>query len=120
LVGDINSGLCKGGSVAHQFEKKVLVVREKGVAAHLGEDAKEGSDENSATHTLSLEHVRPRLLRVLHLNLDGGSDLGHLGLDEDGVGIAFSVVFSKNGEGFIITVFADKPTWALWQKTDDD
>jgi hypothetical protein len=86
----------------------------------LGEDAEEGSDEDSAAHTLRLEHVRPRLLRVFHLNLDGGSDLGHLSLDENGVGISFSVVFSKNSKGFIITVFADKPTWTLWQKTDDD
>jgi hypothetical protein len=119
LVGDVDSGFCEGGSVAHHLEKKVLVVREESVAAHLGEDTEEAGNEDTTAHTLGAQHVEPRLFGVLELNLDSRSNLSHLSLDEDRVGIAFRVVLGQDSKSLIVAVFADEPTWALRQTIDE-
>lgn len=119
LVGDVDPGLCICGSVPHQAEQKTLVVRQQCVAAHLSEESEKCGDEYSATHTRGTHHIQPRLLGVLHLKFDGRSDLRHLGLYEDGIGITFGMILDQNSEGFVIAVFADQETGALWQETRD-
>jgi hypothetical protein len=116
LVGDIDSGLCVVGGVSHHGEEKILVVREKGVAAHLREKTEEDSDEDTTAHTLRAEHVQPRLLGMLHLDLDGGSNLRHLSLHEYRASVSLGMVLCKNGESLVIAVFGDEPSRTLWQE----
>jgi len=113
LVSNVDASLSEVGGVTHHLEEQVGVVREEGVAAHLREETHHNGDEHTTTHTGGGEHVHPGLLRVLELELDGRSDLGHLGLDKDRGSIAFSVVLGENSECLVIAVLADEPTGAL-------
>lgn len=113
LVGNVDPGLCEVGGVTHHLEEQVGVVRKQSVSAHLGEETHHGRDEHTAAHTGRAEHVHPRLLGVLQLELDGGSNLGHLGLHNGGVGITFSVEFGKDRKCLILAILADKPPRAF-------
>jgi hypothetical protein len=113
LVGNVDACLGVVLGESHQLEKKVLVVRQKSVAAHLGEEAEETSDESSTTHTRGGEQVAPRVARVLHLKLDGRSNLRHFSVDKWGSGIAFCVVLCQNSKRLLITILADQPTRAF-------
>jgi hypothetical protein len=57
---------------------------------------------------------------VLHFDLDGGSDLGHLGLYQDGSGVPLRVVLGKDGKGLIVAVLGDEPTGRFGQEVDED
>ena len=116
VISDIDARLGVVARIADELEEQVLVVGEEGVAAHLGEQAKETRDEGTATHTGGLEKVEPVAAGLLHLELDGGSDLGHLCLDEYRVGVAFGVVLCKYSESLLVTILADQPPRALWQE----
>lgn len=117
-VGNVDAGLRIASGVAHHLEKQVGVVGQQRVSGHLGEKTHEGGDEHTAAHTSGAEHIHPRLLGVLKLELDGGANLSHLGLDNLGVGITFSVVLGKNSEGLILTVARDEPTRTLGKAVD--
>ena len=84
-----------------------MVVREQSVAAHLCEETEETRNEDTASHTRCANHILPRATGVLHLDFDRGSDLCHLGLYEDGVRVAFGMVFCKDSESLIVPVAAD-------------
>ena len=113
LVGHVDARLCAVIGKTHQVEEQLLVVREQSITAHLGEQTQEDGDDDTAAHSRSSDHVHPGLLRVLHLELDRGSNLGHFSLDEERVGVVFSVVFDQNGIGLVVTVTGNQKTWAL-------
>ena len=119
LIGNVDPGLCEAGGITHHLEKQVGVVRKQRVSAHLGEKTHHGGDEYTAAHTSGSEHIHPRLPGVLQLELDGGSNLGHLSLDNGRICIALGVVFGKDCEGLVFTVFADKPSGAFGEHTVD-
>lgn len=110
LVGDVDSRLGIGSRVVHHLEEEVGVVRDKSVAGHLSEETEENGDDDTLSHGLGREHNPPRLLRILHFNLNGGADLSHFGVDKDRAGIAFGVVFGENGKRFFVTVVGNQPT----------
>ena len=93
-----------------------MIVRQERVTAHLGEETEEDNDKDTTAHARGADHIHPGLLGVLHFNLDGGSNLCHLGLNKDGVSISFGVVLGQDSKSLIVAIFADKPTWAFRQE----
>ena len=116
LVGNVDSGLGVVAGETHHAVNGVGIVGKQGIAGHLGEQTQECGDEDTTTHTGGAEHGPPGLLGVLHLELDGGLDLGHLGEDDVVVRIIFAMVLDEDGERLIVSVLADEPTGAFWEK----
>jgi len=75
-VGEIDPRLGVGARVAHHLIEQILVVGEKRVTGHLGEETHHGGDEDTASHTGCADHIEPRLLAVADFNQDGFFDLG--------------------------------------------
>lgn len=118
LICKVNPRLGIRARVAHHDEQEVLVVGEQSVAGHLREETEEAGNEGSSAHAGRADHVPPGLLRVVHFDLDGGADLGHFCFDEDGVCVAFSVVFGEDSLGFLVTVAADEPSRTFGKRAD--
>ena len=116
VVRDVDARLGVVARVADELEEQVLVVREESVAAHLGEETKETRNQRTATHTGGPEKVEPAAAGLLHLELDGRSDLRHFCLDEYRVGVTFGVVLYKHSQSLLVTILADQPPRALWQE----
>lgn len=118
LVGDVDACLDSALGEVHHLEHEVLIVGEERVARHLREQTEENTDEDTAAVTGSGPHDGPRLLGSLHLQFNGGLDLGHFSLHQERAGISLGVVFGKDGEGLVVFILTDKVSRALGKKTD--
>jgi len=116
VVGEIDACFGKVAGISHHVEEKVGVEAQESVSGELGEETEEDGNQESASHTRCSDHVEPVLFFDFGLELDGRLDLCHFGPDEQGVYVAFSVVFDENSERFFVTTVRDQPTGAFWQE----
>jgi hypothetical protein len=117
-VGKVDSGLRVVRGVAHHGVEQILIVREQGVAGHLGEKTEERSDDDTAAHTSGADHIHPALLGEIHLDVDGGSDLSQFGLGEGRVVVTLSVELDEDVVSLLISVVADEPSGGLGKQAE--
>lgn len=80
--------------------------------------AKESSDEASATGTCRREDIHPRHLGRFQLNLEGRLDLSHLGLDEFRVFISLSMVLHEDLPSLVSATLGDEPSGTIRQEAE--
>ncbi len=116
-IGEVDPGLGVGGGGGPSSRRSIRVVGDESVARHLGEESEEGRDEETTAKSGGAEHLQPALLGVFHLKFDGRTNLGHLGLHEEGVRIALGMILDEDRVGLILLrVFADQVARALGRK----
>lgn len=112
-VRDVNARLDRLFGVAHHVEEDAGVVADEGVSGELRKEADEDCDVDTAAHAGGADNVHPGLLGCLHFGLDGLADLGNLGFDEEGVGVALGVVLHEDGGSFFVAIVGHEETGGL-------
>ena len=87
------------------------VLTDQVVAAVLHEDAQSRGYKRAVPHALGLEEFSPPASAGFIFDLESFSDLGKFDMWELSRCVVFSMVLYQDGEGFLATVFADKPSW---------
>ena len=103
--------------VADHNEDLAQVEGDEGIPGPLSEQSHGSSKRCSASHSRCGDHIPPGLLGDFGFQMDGGLDLYHLGLDEYGFAVSFSMVLDENLESFFSSVFADEVTRRFGDET---
>lgn len=87
--------------------KTRIYLRDQAIATPLCNQSEERTDEESHSHTMSPEYLRPTYVRGLLFQLYSLLDLDVFQFDEFGVFIAFSVILDQDLFGFFAPTFGD-------------
>lgn len=112
----INPRLGINTSPPHHTQYIREIIAKQGVATPLGEKSDHGGDVNTLPHPGCFQHVPPRLPGIFELSFYGGSDLGHLSTDKEGISVTLGMIFHENLKCFVVSVFADEISRTLRQQ----